>query len=297
MNLKAELEALLFATDQPLSIARLQEMVPRSDKEAIQTALDELENDYLDPARAFRLLRIAGGFQLGTKQEYADVVRRLFVGKRRVRLTKAALEALAIIAYKQPTTRPEIDAIRGVASGGVLETLLERNLVRIAGRAEGVGRPLLYATTGEFLQYLGLNRLRDLPNLEELEAMLVEREEEMRREEDEEMAALAMQRDADDGIEGAPSEMESELQATTTLEDKLRTRNLPTLEELDAELDDRRSAIERVVARVDTQRQNLPAEEDPAESPADGIETLSTPGDEEAVDDHSTTSEAPPAGR
>lgn len=249
MNLKAEIEALLFASDQPLSMVRFQEVLPAHAKDDIESALAELEQDYQDEARAFRLLRIAGGFQLATKQEFSAVVRRLFVGKRRVRLTKAALETLAIIAYKQPTTRPEVDAIRGVSSGGVLETLLERNLVRIAGRAEGVGRPLLYATTGEFLQYLGLNRLNDLPSLEELEALLTEREEEMRREEEEELrAAAAAVRDH------AGDEVEAEPVGAATLEDKLRERNLPTLDELDTELGERRTAIEDVAARVKAER-------------------------------------------
>ena len=293
MNLKAALEALLFATDQPLSIARLRELVPGGAKADIQAALDGLETEYGDPDRAFRLLRIAGGFQLGTKQEHADVVRRLFVGKRRVRLTKAALEAMAIIAYKQPTTRPEIDAIRGVASGGVLETLLERNLVRIAGRAEGVGRPLLYATTGEFLEYLGLNRLRDLPDLEELEAMLIAREEEMRHEEEQELHDLGLERDAAGAAGTAPETPDAALR----IADKLRTRNLPTLDELDAELDDRRSAIERVAARVDAERNREPRDDEPAESPANATDARRDPSDEATREPESTTSEAPPAGR
>jgi segregation and condensation protein B len=285
MNLKAELEALLFATDQPLSIARLQEVVPRGEKADVQAALEELERDYQDGARAFRLLRVAGGFQLATKQEYADVVRRLFVGKRRVRLTKAALEVLAIIAYKQPTTRPEIDAIRGVSSGGVLETLLERNLVRIAGRAEGVGRPLLYATTPEFLQYLGLNRVRDLPSLVELETMLAEREEEMRHEEEEELRALAEA--------GEPTSPEDEEEAPApTLEDKLRAQNLPTLDELDVELDEKRTQIEEVAVRVDAERRSEPQTDDPAESAEQVPEPLSKDG----LEPGTAAPETPPAG-
>ncbi len=307
MNFKAELEALLFASDQPLSVARLVEVLPRADKAKVQEALEALEEEYQDDARALRVVRVAGGYQLATKQEYANVVRRLFVGKRRVRLTKPALEALAIIAYKQPTTRPEIDAIRGVSSGGVLETLLERNLVRIAGRAEGVGRPLLYATTTDFLQYLGLNHLRDLPNLEELEAMLAEREEAMRREEDEELRAMAEAREAAtadvDGPEGGDG---------TTLEDKLRSRDLPTLDELDEELDVKRSAIEQVAARVEAERHpeatgDAPAAphaaHDVAHEPASEAEPpyeAATPRDANAetaeLEAQSTASEAPRTG-
>ena len=191
MNVKACIEALLFATDQPLTLARIHEVLPDVPRDEVAQALAALEAEQETAERALRVQRVAGGLQLVTKPEYADVVRRLFVGKRRVRLTKPALEALAIIAYKQPTTRPEIDAIRGVSSGGVVETLFERNLVRIAGRADSVGRPLLYATSSEFLQYLGLDSLRDLPSLEELEAMLAAREDEARRQEEDELRELS----------------------------------------------------------------------------------------------------------
>lgn len=245
MNLKRQIEALLFAADQPLTLARLQEVLPGVERSDLTTALQDLEQDWEQAERAIRVQRIAGGYQLSTRQEYADVVRRLFVGKRRVRLTKPALEALAIIAYKQPATRPEIDAIRGVSSGGVVETLLERNLVRIAGRADSVGRPLLYATTTEFLQYLGLDGLKDLPSLEELETMLAEREEEARREEEEEMRQLAEAPAEDDDAAPLPA---------ARMEDKLRSHNLPTLEELDAELEARGEAVDTLSARVAAER-------------------------------------------
>ncbi|UCE04068.1 MAG: SMC-Scp complex subunit ScpB [Candidatus Latescibacterota bacterium] len=260
MNVRAQVEALLLATDQPLTLARMQEVVPYAKRDDIQKALAALEEDYAHEERAFRLLRVAGGFQLATKPEFAEVVRRLFVGKRRVRLTKAALEALAIIAYKQPTTRPEIDAIRGVSSGGVLETLLERNLIRIAGRAEGVGRPLLYGTTTEFLQYLGLNHLRDLPSLEELETMLAEREEEARRQEEEEMRELdALGAEVPEGIEET---------ASATLEERLQASNLPTLEELDAELQERGAKLKELSARVARKSPEPAAAEGESESDA-----------------------------
>jgi segregation and condensation protein B len=247
MNLKSQIEALLFASDQPLTLARLQEVLPGVERSDLTSALKELEQDWEQQERAIQLQRVAGGFQLTTRQEYVDIVRRLFVGKRRVRLTKAALEALAIIAYKQPATRPEIDAIRGVSSGGVVETLLERNLVRIAGRADSVGRPLLYATTTEFLQYLGLDGLKDLPSLEELETMLAEREEEARRQEEDEMRELA---------EATPPESSEEVPrpAAARLEDKLRSRNLPTLDELDAELRARGQEVDTLSAQVAAER-------------------------------------------
>lgn len=247
MTLKTQIEALLFAADQPLTLVRLQEILPAADRASIAAAVEELARDYETGGRAFRLQRVAGGLQLGTRPEFAEVVRRLFVGKRRVRLTRPALEALAIIAYKQPTTRPEIDAIRGVGSGGVVETLLERNLVRIAGRADSVGRPLLYATTPEFLQYLGLDALDDLPSLEELEAMLAAREEEARRQEEQEMQELA-QAPPPEAVPTAAHD------AAARIEDKLRAQNLPTLEELDAELRDRDTAIDTLAAQVALER-------------------------------------------
>lgn len=261
MNLKTQIEALLFAADQPLTLSRLQEVLPGVERGSLTSTLKELEQEWEQAERAIRLQRVAGGFQLATRQEYADVVRRLFVGKRRVRLTKPALEALAIIAYKQPATRPEIDAIRGVSSGGVVETLLERNLVRIAGRADSVGRPLLYATTTEFLQYLTLDSLKDLPSLEELETMLAEREEEARRQEEEEMREFA---------EAAPPEGgdDNERPAAAHLEDKLRRHNLPTLEELDAELQARREAVDNLSAQVAAERRAVATAESAREPEA-----------------------------
>ena len=238
MNATARLEALLFAADQPLSLARLCEVLEGVERLEVEAALDELEAQYAASERAFHLVRVAGGFQLTTKPEYAALVRRLYTGKRKVRLTKPALEALAIVAYKQPTTRPEVDAIRGVASGGVIETLLERNLVRIAGRSEGVGRPLLYATTTEFLEYLGLDTLADLPSLQELEALLNEREAQVRLEEEAELAEYAREPEAE--AEAAPA---------------ARLDTLPSLDALDAELHERTAHIERLSATLLAERE------------------------------------------
>ena len=260
MSLESRIEALLFTTDQPLSTARLMEVLPGTSREEIQAAIDTLTERYDDPERAFHITRIAGGFQFLTKEEHAPLVRRLFRGKRRVRLTKAALETLAIISYKQPTTRPEIDAIRGVSSGGVLETLMERDLARIAGRAEGVGRPLLYATTPTFLQYLGLNNLKDLPSLSELEAMIAEREEADRDAEEAEMQELAEQANPE----------EEEQRPAATLEERLREQALPSLEEIDNELREHGAQIVEVANRMEAQEEQpeeeskTPAEPGPA---------------------------------
>jgi segregation and condensation protein B len=240
MSLEAKIEALLFITDQPLSATRLAEVLPDAAREDIAQAISALEKKYEEEGRAFYIARIAGGFQLLTREEYGPLVRQLFRGKRRVRLTKAALETLAIIAYKQPTTRPEVDAIRGVSSGGVLETLMERDLVRIAGRADGIGRPLLYATTPTFLQYLGLNNLKDLPSLSELEAMIAEREEADRAEEEREMRELA------DLAEMTPEQP----RPAATLEERLAEQELPSLEEIDEELQAQGAQLEEVSDRL-----------------------------------------------
>lgn len=264
MNLESRIEALLFVTDQPLSPTRLAEVLTDSSREEIHKAIKRLEKTYASPERAFHIARIAGGLQLLTKEEYGPLVRQLFRGKRRVRLTKAALETLAIIAYKQPTTRPEVDAIRGVSSGGVLETLMERDLVRIAGRAEGVGRPLLYATTPVFLQYLGLNNLDDLPSLSELEAMIAEREEADRAAEESEMQELA----AIAGEEDPPG------RAAATLEERLAQENLPSLEDIDTELQSQGAQLVEVSNRLaeharESEREDEEAQEDEATDAGD----------------------------
>jgi len=169
------LEAVLFAAEKPVPVNRLRQLVPEAKNGDIQEALNLLDGHYRD--HAFTLIRVAGGYQLVTRSEYHDYVRRLFAARSRPRLSHAALETLAVIAYKQPVSRIEIEAIRGVNSDGVLGTLLERNLIAIKGRAETVGRPLLYGTTEEFLRYFGLNDLSELPKPEEIEQLLREKEE------------------------------------------------------------------------------------------------------------------------
>ena len=163
----AVVEAILFASDSALPASRISaiaELPPRSVKEAI-----ELLNDRYEQARcAFRIESIAGGYQMMTLPEYHDVLKRLLRTKKDNRLTQAALETLAIAAYRQPILRADIEAIRGVACGEMLRSLLEKQLVKIVGRAEVIGRPMLYGTTRRFLEIFGLSRLEDLPRVEEL---------------------------------------------------------------------------------------------------------------------------------
>lgn len=177
LNLKAALEALLFSSDEPLSLSLLAESLDASSEDVARELL-ELDADYRVRGAGVELREIAGGHLLVTAPEHAEWVGRLLRGRKRVRLSRAALETMAIVAYKQPVTKTEIEAIRGVDSSAVLATLLERNLITIRGRSKVVGRPLLYGTTSEFLDYFGLKDLTELPRPEELRALVAAREPE-----------------------------------------------------------------------------------------------------------------------
>jgi segregation and condensation protein B len=169
-RLKAILESLLFAAGEPVPLARLATVLDNVAREAIKKALGEMILGYGAGARGVVLEEVAGGYQLRTPKEHALYVRKLLAAKP-PRLSRPLLETLAIIAYRQPITRPEIEQLRGVDSGGVLETLLERRLVRIAGRKEAPGRPIMYATSAEFLEVFGLRDLEGLPDLEEFKEL------------------------------------------------------------------------------------------------------------------------------
>ncbi len=169
--LSARIEALLLCSDRPLSEARLAALLGTEGSgggaaEAVCGALEELNRDYERTGRAFRARRIAGGWQLLTCEQFAPLLSRLHDDRRDTRLSQAALETLSIIAYRQPILRAEIEAIRGVACGEVLRALLDRRLVKVTGRAEQLGRPMLYGTTSTFLRTFGLGGLEDLPAIE-----------------------------------------------------------------------------------------------------------------------------------
>ena len=169
-RLKAILESLLFAAGEPVPLARLAAVLDNVARDAIKIALGEMILGYGSGGRGVVLEEVAGGYQLRTPKEHALYVRKLLAAKP-PRLSRPLLETLAIIAYRQPVTRPEIEQLRGVDSGGVLETLLERRLVRIAGRKEAPGRPIMYATSPEFLEVFGLRDLDGLPDLEEFKEL------------------------------------------------------------------------------------------------------------------------------
>jgi segregation and condensation protein B len=172
--LKSVVEALLFVTSDPLELDKIQEIIgtgysgQKLEKKDIRQALTDLAADYQNRNSSLQLVEIANGWQLCTKKEYAVWLDKLAKNKDVYKLSNSALETLSIIAYKQPLTRAEVEHIRGVDSGGVMHNLLEKRLIRITGRKEVLGHPLLYGTSDEFLQYFGLASLADLPMLEDL---------------------------------------------------------------------------------------------------------------------------------
>ncbi len=165
-KLKSILESLLFVAGDPVSLTQLANALEEVPRERIRKTLSEMAAAYASSGRGFVLEEIAGGYQLRTPTEHAVYVRRLLSVKP-PRLSRPLLETLAIVAYRQPITRPEIEQLRGVDSGGVLDTLIERNLIRIAGRKDAPGRPIMYTTTPDFLELFGLKDLENLPDLEE----------------------------------------------------------------------------------------------------------------------------------
>lgn len=170
-ELKAILEALLFVSADPIPTAKFVSLVPGVPKVEIEQALRRLRDDLDREGRGLHLVEVAGGYRLVTKQEYAPWVKRLDKSKAAPKLSRSALESLAIIAYKQPLVRAEIEEIRGVETSGVLRTLLERKLVRIVGRKEVPGRPIMYGTTKFFLEHFGLRDLSELPPLREFKEL------------------------------------------------------------------------------------------------------------------------------
>ncbi|MBI4377210.1 MAG: SMC-Scp complex subunit ScpB [Elusimicrobia bacterium] len=169
-ELKKALETLLFITDRPLSLAQLCKVTGGTEPARVEAVIAELRRELEEKNSPVQLLEVAEGFQMATRPAYAPFVRQLFSERMTMRLSTAALETLAIIAYKQPLTRAEIEEVRGVEVIAALETLLEKRLVKVVGRRETVGRPLMYGTTMEFLRHFGLKSLEELPPLENFSA-------------------------------------------------------------------------------------------------------------------------------
>ena len=223
---KAALEAIIYAADEPATIEQLSGALDE-EKLVVQATLDELVAGYGAEERGFEIRAVAGGYKMYTKAQHHDVVRRFIKSLRPpLRLSMPALETLAVIAYKQPVTAPEISEIRGVNSSGVISTLLDRRLITTAGRKEVMGRPILYRTSKEFLMRFGLSDLDELPSLKEFEALARE--------------ALG----ADAGISVGPQSEEEMMNAPTadTLE------NLPPPDEGVTQQEDRELIAEEVAA-------------------------------------------------
>ena len=165
------IEALLFASPEPLTQAKVNGIF-NPDTPNLKEVVIQLNEQYVHDDHAFEINQIAGGYQLVSRQEYEHFIRKMLNKSGRLALSSAALDSLAIIAYKQPIGRYEVEAIRGVDSSGVLKTLLNRNLIKIKGRDSGPGRPLLYQTTDKFLEHFGLNRLSDMPKLKEITELM-----------------------------------------------------------------------------------------------------------------------------
>jgi segregation and condensation protein B len=190
LSLKEILEALFFATDEPLSMKQVADILqplnegdgsPAVTPDSVLESVEVLNREYEHSGRAFRIIKIAGGYQFATLPRFGTWLGRMVREKSKRKLSVSALESLAVIAYKQPVTKPEIEAIRGVNADYVLRTLLERSLVTIVGRAATPGRPLLYGTTREFLKHFGLNDLSELPKPREIDELMAEAEYEVEK--------------------------------------------------------------------------------------------------------------------
>ncbi|MEW6076525.1 MAG: SMC-Scp complex subunit ScpB [Thermodesulfobacteriota bacterium] len=190
-DLKNTIESLLFISDNPVDVRALKQIIPEADPKDIRLAIAELVGEYEDRQGGFLLYEVAGGFQFRTRPEYKEWIRKL-VKPAPVRLSKASLETLAIIAYHQPIIRADVERIRGVDSGAIMRSLLERKLIRILGKKEIPGRPLIYATTRRFLEIFNLKNLSDMPSLKEIQAFGKE--------------GIAQQFAAGTGVEVAPAE-------------------------------------------------------------------------------------------
>jgi len=250
-ELKRIIEALVFAADEPLSDERIAETLDLNNGFDLGVLIDELNREYQESNRAFTIRKVAGGYQIVTQQQFSSWIRKLYLGRQKTRLSHAALETLALIAFKQPISRVDVAQIRGVNSDAVIGTLLERKLITISGRSETVGRPLLYSTTPEFLKYFGINDIADLPKPREIEELFSKEgmPEEL-------LQALSQT----DGQLSLPINADGETTAAEEVENKITTTNSPVLP---------LSTIIEVSPVVDAPDES--AEIEPAESPANSV--------------------------
>lgn len=172
VTIKSIIESILFAASEPISLKQFQHAIPNVNLRVIRKTLVQLTDDYQKMDRSFHLIEIANGYQICTRPEYSEWIRKFYIQQVRVTLSPSALETLAIVAYKQPVTRSDVATIRGVNSDSVINALVEKDLVCVSGRKEGAGRSLLFSTTDTFLQQFGLKDHTELPSLEEIDQLL-----------------------------------------------------------------------------------------------------------------------------
>ena len=175
-NRKSVIEALLLASEKPLGLDKIREVLDNLAPQDTLKLIEELKQEYIQSNRGMRIIEIAGGFQMITAPDFAPFLKKLFKDRNAERLSKPALETLAIIAYKQPLTRSEIELLRNVNVDGVMKSLLDKNLIRITGRKKAPGNPHVYGTTRLFLEHFGLKSLQDLPRIEEFSALAEKKE-------------------------------------------------------------------------------------------------------------------------
>jgi segregation and condensation protein B len=215
-EIKAVIEAMLISTEEPLALEQMRQVFDNMDVAEIKAALNDLKQEYESTQRSFEINEVAGGYQIGTKIKFAKYLRKLFSNKHTDRLSKPSLETLAIIAYKQPVTRLDVEEIRGVNVDGVVRSLLEKGLIKIKGRKEVIGRPFLYGTSNLFLKYFGLKTLADLPPIEQFKEVADEMMQEENNKTNEESAVnnIYEKPDVQEDQEAAESEIEELIESS-----------------------------------------------------------------------------------
>lgn len=176
-NLKSAVEALIFASEKPITLEQIKKVLGITDNASVNKIIGELSSEYETQKRGIRVVEVAGGFQMATCAVFAPFLKKLFKNRYSDKLSRQALESLAIIAYKQPLTKAEIESLRSVNVDGVMKSLLDKNLIRICGRKKIPGRPFVFGTTRQFLEHFGLKSLEDLPKMDDFTAMAKEVEE------------------------------------------------------------------------------------------------------------------------
>ena len=246
---RSTVEALILASPEPIPSRKITQVLEDTNSSQVSKAISELNEKYAESGSSFRIRELAGGYQVYILPEYVGYVEELFTRRRKMRLTRAALETVAIVAYRQPVTKAEIEHIRGVASDGVLHNLLEKGMVTIKGRANTVGKPLQYGTTNEFLKFFGLNNITDLPKMSEIEELISSSEDQNQTELNLKANNLALKLNIADGTYNPDDD---EMFERTDSEDELADESINDSEEVDdSELTREAAAVEQTEESVD----------------------------------------------